>query len=517
MSSESPPTPAPAKRRLRRRLGRGCAWGCASATGLLLVLIGGLVILLGRVPASYPTATRPLPPPRSEENRPGGGLDGFNSPYLGHTGSWNGQGGAWGGGSKTPDLEKETAMGLRWTFMPVYWRALEPDGPVDLSLGTPDAWLALDAFVVEARKRRLNVLMQAPVVGGNAGGPPFWAGRRQKGRSAPDDMEALAAFAGKLAERYRPDGTLARREGWGPQYGVRAWELDNEPESYLTHWKGQAADYAEFVTRAAQRIKAADPEAVIVAPGLAAGRDGLSWLEAALNAPAKAGSPAFQQRGTPYSIGPAIDVVSVHNYEGLDSAFSGGSRTIGQVLDDVSGVFEKWEQAVPGFTYARKTEYWHTEGNFDFLGILSAERRAAWRFQFLTRALAAGLRKVAVMDASPAEQLAVKAYVAALPDPYPMLPAASAVVVIRGQVEAYRHPDGAAPDAGQVWVVWPVAKTGDATIEIPARQAHVSIVSVKGESRGLAAIDGRVRLEMTGDPKMAAPFLILDRSVDVGR
>jgi hypothetical protein len=92
-----------------------------------------------------------------------------------------------------------------------------------------------------------------------------------------------------------------------------------------------------------------------------------------------AGSPVFRAQGKPYSIGPVIDVVSLHNYEGLDSAFSGGSRTIGQVFDDVSGVFEKWEQRVPGFTYARKPEYWHTEGNYDFIGALSKERRAAWR------------------------------------------------------------------------------------------------------------------------------------------
>jgi hypothetical protein len=35
----------------------------------------------------------------------------------------------------------------------------------------------LDAFVIAAQARGLNILMQAPVVGGNAGGPPDWAGR----------------------------------------------------------------------------------------------------------------------------------------------------------------------------------------------------------------------------------------------------------------------------------------------------------------------------------------------------
>jgi hypothetical protein len=327
-------------------------------------------------------------------------------------------------------------------------------------------------------------------------------------------MDALVEFAGKLAERYGRGGTLARRQGWGERYGVRVWELDNEPESYRTNWKGQAADYAEFVTRAAVRIKAADPHAVVVAPGMAAGKHGLSWLEAALDAPALAGSPAFREQGKSYSIGPIIDVVSLHNYEGLDSAFSGDARTIGQVLDDVSGVFEKWEQRVPGFTYARKQEYWHTEGNFDFLGILSAERRAAWRFQFFTRAFAAGIRKVCVMDASPAEQKAVRAYVDTLPNPFPMLNAYNEVVVVHGQVAAFRHPEGAEPKAGQVWIVWPLANSGGATVEIPTRQPRVRVVGVNGESRNLATEGGRVRLDLKGDARMAAPLLVIDPSGD---
>jgi hypothetical protein len=509
-TTESKPADATAKRRRGRRLWRGCAFGCLGVVLCIVAAIVLVVLFLGRVPKSYPLATRAIPAPSSLTNL-GGELDGFESPYLGHTGGWDGKGGAIFGGSKISDLEKERGMGLRWTFMPVYWRVLEPDGPVDLSGTTPRAWQALDAFVIAAKERGLNVLMQAPVVGGNGGGPPEWAGRREKGKSAPANMDALTEFAGKLAERYRPGGILAQREGWGSSYGVRAWELDNEPESYRTNWKGQAADYAEFVTRAAARIKAADPQAVIVGPGMAAGKDGLTWLEAALNASEMSGSPAFRNQGKPYSIGPVIDVVSLHNYEGLDSAFSGEPRTVAQVFDDVSGVFEKWEQRVPGFTYARKQEYWHTEGNFDFLGILSAQRRAAWRFQFFTRAFAAGIRKVIVMDASVPEQTAVRAYVNALPNPFPMLTASNEVIVVHGQVSVFRHPDDAVPDAGQVWVVWPLANTGDATIEIPVRRDRIQAVSVDGTSRTLPASTGRVRLELKGDSKMAPATLVIDR------
>lgn len=509
-AAESNPVPTPPRRGLGRRLYRGCVIGCAGVLALFIAVVISLIVFLGKVPKSYLPAARPIPTGSTHTNM-GGGLDGFNSPYLGHTGSWDGKGGAIFGGSKIADLDKECAMGLRWTFMPVYWRAMEPDGPVDLTREAPPAWKTLDAFIIEAQARGLNVLMQAPVVGGNAGGPPAWAGRREQGKSAPANMNALAEFAGKLAARYRPGGTLAQRQGWGKRYGVRAWELDNEPESYLTHWSGQAADYAEFLTLASAQIKAADPQAVIVAPGLAAGKRGLPWLDACLDATAMSGSPAFRAQGKPYSIGLALDVVSFHNYEGLDSVFAGGSRTIERVLDDVSAVFEKWEQRAPGFHYAPKQDYWHTEGNFDFVGILSSERRAAWRFQFFTRAFAAGIRKVVVMDASPRERAAVRAYLNALPDPFPMLEASNKVVVVQGQVAAFLHPDSPAKDGGQVWVLWALADTGDATVEVPVRRDCVAALSADERVETLAAVGQRVRLNLKGDAKMPVPILLIDR------
>jgi len=497
---------APRRTPVRRAL-RGCALGCAGVFLLIVISIVLLVALVSKVPKSYPLASQPIPPAIDGTNADGG-LDGFASPYLGHTGSWDGKGGALAGGSKLPDLDREQAMGLRWTFMPVYWRALEREGPVDLSRDTPPAWKQLDAFIIAANARNLNVLMQAPVVGGNAGGPPSWAGRREKGKSAPADMDALVAFAGKLAGRYRPGGTLAKQQGWGEAYGVRAWELDNEPETYLTHWQGQAGDYAEFATRTAARIRAADPHAVIVLPGLASGKPALAWLELALDAPAMNGSPAFRARRRGFSIGPAADVVSFHTYEGL--AFSGEPLTIVEVFEGVRAVVEKWEQRSPGFTYARKQDYWHTEGNFDFLGILSSERRAAWRFQFFTRAFAAGIRKVAVMDPSAAEQTAVRAYIGALPNPFPMLPALNEVVVRQGRASVFRHPDGSGPNAGHVWVAWAVAGTGPARVEIPAQRKQVKLIFVDGHSTLLTVNAGRVTLDLKGDSKMPPPVILVD-------
>jgi hypothetical protein len=174
-------------------------------------------------------------------------------------------------------------------------------------------------------------------------------------------------------------------------------------------------------------------------------------------------------------------------------------------------VLEQGERRVPGQTYARKQEYWHTEGNFDFVGVLSAERRAAWRFQFFTRAFAAGIRKVCVMDASAAEQAAVQAYVRTLPRPWPMQLAVQEVHVSRGTVLAFRHLDGAEPDEGQVWIVWPAADTGNATVRVPVKQAEVELISVTGQSSRLQASDGWVQIELPGDAKMAPGALVVDR------
>lgn len=519
LSKDTPETPVKNK---KGRLRRGCAKGCGCTTLLLTGVVGVLAFIISRgLPKTYPPVPHPIPPPPLQSQRPM--LDGFDSPYIGHTGSWDGKGGAMAGGSKSADLAKEQKMGLRWTFMPVYWSKMEPEGPVDLKNETPAAWRALDAFVIEAHKHRLNILMQAPVIGGNAGGPPAWAGRREKGRSAPANMDAAAAFAAKLVARYSPGGTLATAQGWGKGYGVRAWEMDNEPESYFTCWKGQAGDYAEFVTKVAGYIKKDDPLALIVAPSIAGGGGHLSWLDAALDAGNLNGSPAFRQRGTPYSIGPVSDVVSFHIYEGLDSALGGKDRTVERAFSEVRTRFERWEKRTPKFHYKRKQEYWHTEGNFDFFGLMSPERRAAWRFQFFTRAFAAGIRKVVVMDASAPEQVAVRTYTRILPNPFPMILSTDKVKVLSGQVAAYRHPqnvDGhpvstakaSRVKTGQVWVIWSLAGKGDAIVEFPVYNQRVEVFSIDGRSQMVTAVKQRVRLHLKGDSKMAPPLIVMDKT-----
>ena len=89
--------------------------------------------------------------------------------------------------------------------------------------------------------------------------------------------------------------------------------------------------------------------------------------------------------------------------------------------------------------------------------------------------------------------------------------AAEDVRVPRGTVLAFRHVDGADLRAGQVWIVWPAADTGDATVRLPARQIEVEVISVTGGSTRLRARDGWVQIELPGDPKMAPGGLVVDR------
>jgi hypothetical protein len=454
-------------------------------------------------------APSPISPPTSGEYA-AMELDGFDSPYLGHTGSWDGKGGAMWGGSKVPDLDKEVEMGLRWTFMPVHWNEMEPRGPVDLSKTVPPAWKELDAFVIEAEKRKLNILLQGPVVGGNAGGPPAWAGRREPGKSAPKNMEAAAAFAGKLASRYMPGGVLSSKQGWGRRYGIRAWELDNEPDSYRTHWDGQAGDYAEFVTKAAAQIKRADPRAMVLAPATAGGF-AIPWIEATLDARRLQGSPDYRRAAIPHSIGPAADGVSFHIYEGLAVVFGDPDSSVERLLKRLCGVFDRWELRIPGFQYTRKREYWHTEGNYDFIGWLSADRRAAWRIQFFTRAFAAGLRKVCVMDASERERAAVRGFIRTLPHPLPIRSADADVKVISGQATSFVHLDGDRPEAGRVWVLWAVAGTGTARVSVPVIAGSAHAIGVDGVGTRCRPANGQLTVDLKGDATFAPPVLVEDR------
>ena len=121
------------------------------------------------------------------------------------------------------------------------------------------------------------------------------------------------------------------------------------------------------------------------------------------------------------------------------------------------------------------------------------------------------------MDASEREQAAVRGYVRALPRPFPMRPAGAEVKVLRGDVTAFRHLDGDGPEAGRVWVLWAVADTGDARVELPVARRRVILVHVDGTTSELPVSGNRLAVELKGDSKMTPPVLVVDRPPEDGQ
>lgn len=428
-----------------------------------------------------PIAPLPGPSPWSEQ-------PGHLSPYIGQIGSWNGAGMELDGSIKTQALDETLEAGLHWTFMPLYWSALEPEGPVDLSQEPlPPAWQDLDAFFLETHALGLNVLVQTAVVGGNNGGPPAWAGEQARGQSAPEDMDALAAFTQKVAERYAPNGTLWSSAGI-EDWGVQAWELENEPSSYRTNWSQQPEAFAAFAVDAAQAIRGVDPDAQIVLGALASGTGNLPWWEAVL--------------ADPSDPGPQADVISFHNYEGMDSI--GRDRRSKCVLSDI---YSRYNERMVSTGEAPTDAVWHTEGSVDFLHRLPGPERANWRMQWSVRLFAMGAHKLTFKDPDP-EEIVVQALLSEhLPLPWPMLDRSSELG-LPAQGGAFQHPT----ESGAVWVVWPENdQRGETEVVLDVANPAVRVFDADGSAHSLQAEDGRVRLSLKGSGRYSQTVLVSDQ------
>ena len=99
------------------------------------------------------------------------------------------------------------------------------------------------------------------------------------------------------------------------------------------------------------------------------------------------------------------------------------------------------------------------------------------------------------------------------------------VAIRSGHAVAHRHPDpqGAGPtgtvdstsattNRPGVWLLWAVAGTGDAVVEVPVTQKIVRVVSMDGNVVARETPDLHLRLNLKGDLKMAPAVLVIDRS-----
>jgi len=136
------------------------------------------------------------------------------------------------------------ALGARWDREEFRWQSIEPrPGQFD--------WGATDAVVIAAHRAGLSIL----------GVLDYWSTWTQPYTTT--GYTDFAAFAGAVADRYRPGGTLATQQGWAMGYGVRAWEVWNEPTT-LAYWTGTPAQFGMLLKPASAAIHRADAHATVM-------------------------------------------------------------------------------------------------------------------------------------------------------------------------------------------------------------------------------------------------------------
>ncbi|HEY6924386.1 MAG TPA: glycosyl hydrolase [Steroidobacteraceae bacterium] len=89
----------------------------------------------------------------------------------------------------------------------------------------------------------------------------------------PADFDRYAAIAKHVVLHYN--------RGWGNgfHYGIRYWEVWNEPDLGKLFWSGTEQQYFELYRRIAQRVKEADPRAMVGAPAIARPNDNTPYRD----------------------------------------------------------------------------------------------------------------------------------------------------------------------------------------------------------------------------------------------
>lgn len=122
-------------------------------------------------------------------------------------------------------------------------------------------WEASDYMVRVAQEAGLHLVVRLDM-------PPEWA--RQAG-AIPFDLAAYADFVTAVAQRYR--GTIAAYVIWNEPNLAAEWSRSGgDLEDHWRRFDGQVADPADYVGVlgvAYRRIKAQDPDALVVTAGLA--------------------------------------------------------------------------------------------------------------------------------------------------------------------------------------------------------------------------------------------------------
>ncbi|MBI2862684.1 MAG: hypothetical protein HYX89_07680 [Chloroflexi bacterium] len=233
---------------------------------------------------------------------------------------------AYGNAPPAPSrYNRATQAGVQWHRWVLYWTDIEKPGGFDYSLQDPvviadvgsglstDAVLLLtpDTYatggnlqVAQPRledKAAAKAFLEALAQGGEvrmsssispprnlytpvfADGTDSWAPGK-----AINSQNYWARFVNTTVLRYKPGGVLAQQRGWGPNQGLRTWEMWNEPD-FSWFWSGSVADYVRLLKVGYLAAKAADPQAQVLVGGMMywewTNRTGIpyAWLRAFLD------------------------------------------------------------------------------------------------------------------------------------------------------------------------------------------------------------------------------------------
>ncbi|MCS6800541.1 MAG: cellulase family glycosylhydrolase [Chloroflexota bacterium] len=198
---------------------------------LLLVSIVLIPLLLRELPERASAA--PLPPPA-----PAKGI-GYGVMTL-----------------AAPDrLDRAKSIGFNWVKVIGSWKAVQPTDRHSFN------WAGLDGDVERAVSRGMRILLRVDE-------PPSWATGTEARNAPPLDDSALADFLAAVATRYRGK--------------IQAYQIWNEQNTSL-EWGGRPPDpakYARMLKALYPKVKAADPNALIVLGGLATTGDAGTGAEA---------------------------------------------------------------------------------------------------------------------------------------------------------------------------------------------------------------------------------------------
>ncbi len=197
-------------------------------------------------------------------------------------------------------LQMIADAGFRWIRQPFPWYDLEIHSKGDFEDRRHEpyrsAWDKYDQIVSLAEQHGLEIIARL-------GAPPAWSRHDGVARGAfgpPDDLGDFADYAAAVVDRYRGR--------------IRFYQIWNEPNVY-PEWGNQPVDpegYTQLLCEAYRRIKAIDPNAVVISGAMAQTSELGTW-----NASYQGNNlmdTIFLQRMYAAGAGDCFDIMAVNDY-----------------------------------------------------------------------------------------------------------------------------------------------------------------------------------------------------------